>query len=273
MGSNRYRKAAVILALGGGAGLVAPLAMYVLKFHGGLAPNSDAWAYAGEFMAGIAGSIIALATLLALALTLSLQEEELQKTRSALDAQITNAADQLATLRQQLVDARAYESRRIRPVLKAEWFQGPAGDSKQWRIVNVGLGPCVLDSVDIMLDGRNYGSHDFTATSNAESVWTNAIFQTFGEFALSSNLRSDVAVYPIHELKRVLAVGEFQAVINLRFRLVDPNKGVPTAIPWHRLDQRIVPVIHFRSLTGERFNTRTQLDLAPGDPGAPEGQS
>lgn len=261
---NRYRRAAKTLAVLGGAGLGGPFLLYAWQFHGALAPNSEAWAHAGEYMAGIAGSTIALATLVALAITLSLQEEELQKTREALDTQIKNSAEQLATLRQQLDDTRVYESRRIRPVLKAEWLQGQGSpNSRRWRIVNVGLGPCVLDGVDLVVSGLSLGGHDFTANSNAHGVWTNAINQALGgAFAQKWSPRWDISQYPIHELKRVLAVGEAQEVIYVRLAGYDLNAGAAPDIPWHQLDRVIEPTIRFRSLTGEQFNTKTQLDLA-----------
>ena len=245
--SEWYRRAAYLIAATGFFGLMVPVAIYSWHFHeSNISDEPVDWGHMGEFVGGISGAVIALATLSALAYTLSLQAEELEDTRSALALQIDLAREQLNSLRQQLYDTRIYESRRIQPMLKAEWLPHPGLDfGFQWRIRNVGLGPGILDKVDIHVMGELVGSHDFQEISEATPIWQRA-----AELALASLVvgqkwgAPDVSMFPLHDLKRVLAANEPQATVLLKASGLDRDRVIGS------LEASIRAVIHFRSLTG-----------------------
>jgi hypothetical protein len=63
--------------------------IYWTALHeGGLSPRSDDWGSFGAFIAGSAGTILALGTLVALAFTLALQARELEQARNTVHRQI-----------------------------------------------------------------------------------------------------------------------------------------------------------------------------------------
>src|SRR5690606_40573113 len=79
----------------------------------GLSTNSADWGTFGDFVSGLAGTVIALLTLCALAFTLHLQATELAETRAALSDQ-ARTAEQLLQLTLQI------EQRRVRPRVQVQ---------------------------------------------------------------------------------------------------------------------------------------------------------
>lgn len=145
---------------------------YGVLLNGPLSQASADWGTFGDFIGGMAGTVIALATLVALVVALQLQAKELEETRQAL-------RDQVAATRDQLQDVRRYETRRVRPILKAEWFAEEKKERVFWRITNVGLGPCILDSVDFYVDRKKVSSHEFDSVEDAHQVWREVISCVF----------------------------------------------------------------------------------------------
>jgi hypothetical protein len=87
-GSSLYRKIAFALGAIGTVAFVASLSLYWVSLGDlGLSRDSDDWGSFGDFVSGSAGSLIGLATLVALVITLDLQARELSATRSAIDRQ------------------------------------------------------------------------------------------------------------------------------------------------------------------------------------------
>jgi hypothetical protein len=86
---SRYRIIAKILGITGIAALTLSLLSYFLWFTGGTVSDDSAkWGTFGDYVSGIGGTIIALATLIAVAYALDLQDRELSSTRKALEGQL-----------------------------------------------------------------------------------------------------------------------------------------------------------------------------------------
>jgi hypothetical protein len=87
--STRYLGIAVGLSVIGVAALTLSVFAYWRELHHlGISLRSDEWGSFGAYVGGIAGTIIALATLIALAVTLALQAREMEKARHAVARQI-----------------------------------------------------------------------------------------------------------------------------------------------------------------------------------------
>jgi hypothetical protein len=86
--SERYASIAVGLMVGGFVAIALCIAAYtlVLSRHG-LSDRSIDWGTFGDFIGGMAGTVIALITLIAIAFTLHLQARELEETRAELRKQ------------------------------------------------------------------------------------------------------------------------------------------------------------------------------------------
>jgi hypothetical protein len=86
--STRYVGIAIALSLIGSVTLIVCFGAYWYNLHElGLSPRSDDWGSFGAFISGIAGTTIALTTLIALAATFALQARELESSRHALQRQ------------------------------------------------------------------------------------------------------------------------------------------------------------------------------------------
>lgn len=93
-----YSKIAFWLAISGSVALAGCLIFYVFYFHHDTVGGTNDWGAFGDFVSGIGGTVIALATLVAIAVTLSLQAAELDATKSLL-------AEQGKTLHRQALEA------------------------------------------------------------------------------------------------------------------------------------------------------------------------
>src|SRR5947209_4291576 len=86
--SDYYRRWAFGLMIFGCVAFAVSVFFYWRVFHGGIISyDSEKWGDFGACVSGLAGSLIALATLVALGFTLSLQARELELTRKLLTAQ------------------------------------------------------------------------------------------------------------------------------------------------------------------------------------------
>ena len=101
---SRYHGIARTLAIVGTVALVGSTVIYwaVLHRYGGISPDSTDWGSFGAFITGVAGTIIALATLIALAMTLDLQARELLLSRNLI-------AKQARTLERQAMEGTFFQ--------------------------------------------------------------------------------------------------------------------------------------------------------------------
>jgi hypothetical protein len=86
---DRYARIALYLVIVGVFAVVGCGLLYLVFFHSESVGETSAWGAFGDFVSGIAGTILAGATLVALALTLSLQARELDASRRLLKLQAT----------------------------------------------------------------------------------------------------------------------------------------------------------------------------------------
>jgi hypothetical protein len=88
--SERYASIAVWLMAGGFAAFALSIGAYTLSLsQQGLSNRSGDWGTFGDFIGGMAGTLIAFMTLVAIAFTLHLQARELEETRAELEKQTT----------------------------------------------------------------------------------------------------------------------------------------------------------------------------------------
>src|SRR5688572_33197683 len=96
--SERYARFARFIAIGGIAALIVSLVAYSsLWWVSGvpLGQRSADWGTFGDFVGGIAGTVVGVLTLWAIAMTLRVQAEELEATRAELAKQTQAAQDGL----------------------------------------------------------------------------------------------------------------------------------------------------------------------------------
>lgn len=213
--------------------------------HLGLSGQSADWGTFGDFVGGIAGTLIALATLVALAFTLHLQADELAKTSAALDEQAKVTAQQLKLTRE-------IELRRIRPLIKTEWSLFERG-GLLLAIKNVGLGAAVIDKVEVHANKTLAGEITTDGASNL-FVWRSAFSSILGQ---QTTTVASIMVHSLVDAKRGIAVGEHQPLVQL---LVAPDVRVEAMIA---LNAGLEVLLYFRSLGGERFSTRAQFEFDP----------
>ena len=84
---NTYRNIAIGLGIGGLGVILASLLAYAIRFWAMPVGESEDWGTFGDFVGGFAGTFLGLLTLAAIAITLHLQANELEDTRSALQRQ------------------------------------------------------------------------------------------------------------------------------------------------------------------------------------------
>jgi hypothetical protein len=85
----RYRTIAIVLGCTGVVALLIALLSYLWWFRAGtISHDSVKWGTFGDYVSGFGGTIVALATLIAVVYALDLQDRELSATRSALTRQL-----------------------------------------------------------------------------------------------------------------------------------------------------------------------------------------
>lgn len=104
MATDKYEKIAKRLRATGIFALGGCIAVYVFLFFGQPLGGTNEWGAFGDFVSGVAGSIIALATLIAIAYTLSLQSTELGATKNLLEKQGRTLEEQTTTLHRQALE-------------------------------------------------------------------------------------------------------------------------------------------------------------------------
>lgn len=100
--SSRYYTAAVVLTFFGIVALLISVGVYWHFLHkNGISPDPTDWGSFGAYITGAAGTLIALVTLIALAITLHLQATELRLSRKLMSEQAATIARQTHTLERQ----------------------------------------------------------------------------------------------------------------------------------------------------------------------------
>ena len=239
-----YKAIAVALGGVGGAAFVAALIAYAIGMSAPLSESSTDWGTFGDFVGGIAGTVIALITLVALVVALHLQAKELEETRQALQDQVVASKDQL-----QLIEDT--ERVRIQPVLKVEWF--PYLDNMNTvilRFTNIGFGPCLMEQVHVQANSQHVGSHDLEDWNTADVVWKNALRNVLG-----SNYPDEKKVWlePMNKYRKLLAAGETQQMVVVNF---PDHKTARKALG--NLQMLIEIDIEFKSLGKAQVHTAAQ---------------
>jgi hypothetical protein len=245
-----YSIAALVLGLIGVLALTISVWQYAAHVGGQIVDDRTAWGMFGDFLGGFVGTIIALATLIALAITVHLQAQTLADTRAAL-------TDQAATAQKQLRLIERTEALKLRPLLKGEWFPAERSDRAaiDWRITNVGPGPALVDSVELHTDGRKLGEHTFKLGPEMLGAWRSAISAILRETLGETMPAEAVALMPMTGLQRAIGSREYQASVRL-YRATPGDCRAAMGI----LNSRLDVVIHFRSMAGEKLSTREQLE-------------
>ena len=249
-----YKTIAIALAVVGLSAIVAAITAYGIGLGGPLSSSSTDWGTFGDFVGGIAGTVIALSTLIALVVTLHLQAKELEETREALRDQADAAKMQATYAKEQYLRTAIYEERRVQPFLKTEWHTNASQCTIHWRIRNAGLGPCILDSLTLRCQGSEVGTHAFDAPGEARNVWDEGLTRAYTS---NQQFAGDIHFHSIHTLKRVLDVRESQELFYMYTGQNDPLV-LRKEIEW--LDQILDVNISFRSVAGLAIDTDHQYD-------------
>lgn len=244
MNNNHYRIIAFVLALIGTLTFVASWMIYASNVGWSVVPDAPSWGQFGDFIGGFVGTVIALSTLVALALTLFLQARALDETKAAL-------SQQTAATNLQIALTERTEALKLRPLLKAEWFRTPQPNRVEWRVLNIGLGPAILDRIELFNMNQKIGEHPMEVGPEWIDAWRDAVLRVL-------TVESDPTIFaaPMSYLTRGLAAGEYQAMMAVALKTPEDT---PLAVA--NLNTALEVVIHFRSMAGESLNTKTQFDF------------
>lgn len=245
--SETYRKIAYGLAIFGVVVLVVAFVTYRKQFAGDYSPSGSDWGLFGDYIGGVAGTLLAFATLIALVVALVVQATELEETRQALENQVETSENQLKLIKET-------ERIRIQPVLKVEWF--PYLDNTSTvstvilRFTNIGFGPCLMEQVHVQANSQHVGSHDLKDWSTADVVWTRALRSVLG-----SNFPDEkkVQLEPMNKYRKLLAAGETQQMLVVDF---PDYRAARKAL--RNLNMLIDVDIEFSSLGKARVHTAAQ---------------
>lgn len=247
-----YQILAITLATIGIAALSVSCFVYATYVGSDILDSASSWGLFGDFIGGFAGTVIALTTLIALAVTLFLQARALEETRLAVTEQLTAANSQLASFERN-------EALKLRPLLKAEWFPAHTENYMEWRVSNIGLGPAILDRVEIFVGKLLTGEHGMEPGPDWYDTWRPAIEMIINPQSVGQS--ATFYATPMTYLKRGLGAGEYQAMVGLEIK---DSAQRPAALL--KLNSEIHVVIHFRSLAGESLSTWTQFEFGTPKP-------
>ena len=206
--SELYKWIAYGLAFFGVVVLIVAFVVYRQQFAGDYSPRGSDWGLFGDYIGGVAGTLLAFATLIALVVALVVQATELEETRQALEDQVEASKDQLKLIEDT-------ERVRIQPVLKVEWF--PYRDDMNiviLRFTNIGFGPCLMEQVHVHANSQHIGSHGLKDWNTADVVWRNALRNVLGS---SFPGEERVRLEPMNKYRKLLAAGETQQMLVVDF--------------------------------------------------------
>lgn len=247
MNANNNTKAYTTIAIALGATGVLSLALSWTWFawvHGtDIVENAEAWGQFGDFIGGFVGTVIAVATLIALAITVHLQATALRETQQSLSAQLKTY--------------QLNESLKIRPILKTDWLlvrrQGEAQvDHVNWSIRNLGYGPAHIESLEVC-DGDSVAGVYPNLNDGRKTKLVKFIENVIPEDLITiENARILVQRFDVN--RRWLAHGDSLEIIQIKMN----DRKIAKRIQRLLLD-RVSITVHFRTVLGERFSTQTQL--------------
>lgn len=109
--ANRFKLAAIVLIGFGSVAVVISMAVYWFVLGRGLSlsHSPEDWATFGTYFTGVAGTIVAFGTLVAVALTFHLQARELAESRALLSSQAATLSMQAHTAERQAFDSNFYQ--------------------------------------------------------------------------------------------------------------------------------------------------------------------
>lgn len=206
--SETYKWIAYGLAMFGVIVLAVAFVIYRKHFAGDYSPSGSDWGLFGDYIGGVAGTLLAFATLIALVVALVVQATELEETRRALGDQVEASKNQLKLIKET-------ERVRIQPVLKVEWFPYQANmNIVILRFTNIGFGPCLMEQVHVQANSQHIGSHGLEDWNTADVVWRNALRNVLG-----SNFPEEkkVRLEPMNKYRKLLAAGETQQMLVVEF--------------------------------------------------------
>jgi hypothetical protein len=206
---------------------------------------------------GIWTTAIAGITAVILAFQLSVFGLQARRLRESVDESRRIAAASEASAHRQAELTKAIERRKIRPLLKIEWFPyGPEALGSYFnyelRMRNVGLGAAIVDRFELMSRQQLIG--EMTRDDQAARVlWQTAVRHLLGPVGVHTGT---VSTQPLSDLTRALAPSEYQWIARIEFTDSDQASRAYGAI---LSDFELIA--HFRSLAGECFSTRTQFSF------------
>ena len=242
--SGTYRRIAYGLAIFGATVLVVAFVIYRKQFGGDYSPAGSDWGLFGDYIGGVAGTLLAFATLIALVVALVVQATELEETRRALQSQVETSESQLKLIKDT-------ERVRIQPVLKVEWF--PYQDSLNTvilRFTNIGFGPCLMEQIHVQANSQHVGSHGLEDWNTADVVWRNALRSVLGSHFPDEK---KVRLEPMNKYRKLLAAGETQQMLVVDF----PDHKI-TRKALGNLQSLIDVDIEFKSLGKSHVHTAAQ---------------
>ncbi|MEQ9567132.1 MAG: hypothetical protein RLN85_15190 [Pseudomonadales bacterium] len=206
--SETYKWIAYGLAIFGVVVLAVAFLIYRKQFAGDYSPSGSDWGQFGDYIGGVAGTLLAFATLIALVVALVVQATELEETRRALEDQVEASNNQLKLIKET-------ERVRIQPVLKIEWFPHPANMNIVFlRFTNIGFGPCLMEQVHVHANSQHIGSHGLEDWNSADVVWRNALRNSLGSYFPEEK---KVRLEPMNKYRKLLAAGETQQMLAVEF--------------------------------------------------------
>ena len=248
--TKRYSSIAWAIGIGSLVAFATVIFLYLINFrHSTLSVEPEDWGRFGEYVGGLAGTVVSAMALVTLAINLHLQAKELREARA-------NARSDRRHAEQALYDQRRYEERRVHPLIRAEWRIDAEGVGIEvvtsLVIRNIGLGPCILQSLSF-----NEGSDGTTLSARPSSAertsLAQAIKQIFeGIFPGTWNLD----LFEFETL--VLAPHEEFKVTRAHTGTTDPSLA---SMVRARLQKQLTPVVYFQNMIGTAISTKTQFNI------------
>ena len=175
--------------------------------------------------------------------------------------QRTEMHDAATAVTKQLDQQKQYENLRLLPVMKAEWFslshEDGGGGIHQFllRIRNVGPGPAIVDDVQLPGSRDVFDTNLTVSREQRQQLWERTINRALQEAGQSNNGVKSIEIDQLDNSNRALGPGEPQRYLRVGFKV-----SIPPDVAHGILQSRAVPVVHFSSLVGDRYDSETQFE-------------
>lgn len=197
----------------------------------------------------------------AVVVTVVLQSKELRESRKELKDQATAQKAWADAAVRQIEVTERLERLKIRPFLISVWNRGARGVGTKKRLHytlmlrNVGLGPGVVDRVDLYSSGILRSGFKGTDQHGVANMWLNALIDA--GLRMDTNIES-IRVGHLRDRNRALAPGAEIDLVRLEFATTESDrlKQAMRVLP-----DNFEPLVHFHSLDGEVLTTRKQLEV------------